>query len=106
MARACRWPSRGATSGVSGGMCATLEAPGLIDTFDAVCGSSSGSANASYTPAGYAQSSSGLCLLSAKGGLVDQRLMLGRELPMATEEIVTSVLQARPHPRRVPGRHT
>jgi hypothetical protein len=38
----------------SGGMCAALEALGLIDSFDVIYGSSSGSMNASYTAAGQA----------------------------------------------------
>jgi predicted patatin/cPLA2 family phospholipase len=86
---------------VSGGMCAALEALGLIDSFDVIYGSSSGSMNASYTAAGQAQSRGGLYAIAAKQGLVDHRRMLRREPPIRTEQIATSLFQAHPHLPRV-----
>lgn len=87
----------GMAGAVSGGMCAALEALGLVDSFDVIYGSSSGSMNASYTAAGQAQSRSGLYAIAAKQGLVDQRRMLRRELPIRIGQIATSLFQSHPH---------
>jgi predicted patatin/cPLA2 family phospholipase len=86
---------------VSGGICAALEALGLIGSFDVIYGASSGAMNASYTAAGQAQSRSGLYAIAAKHGLVDQRRMLRREAPIRTDEIVNSLFHAHPHGPRV-----
>jgi hypothetical protein len=66
----------GMAGAVSGGMCAALEALGLIDSFDLIYGSSAGSINASYTAAGQAQLRAPLYLAAARHGLIDPRRAL------------------------------
>jgi predicted acylesterase/phospholipase RssA len=90
----------GMAGSVSGGMCAALEALGLVDSFDAIYGCSSGSMNASYLAAGQAQLRSGLYAIAAAAGLVDRRRLLRREPPFRTREIVNTLFRDYPHAER------
>jgi predicted patatin/cPLA2 family phospholipase len=91
----------GMAGAVSAGMCVALESLGLIASFDAIYGSSSGALNASYTAAGQASSRAGLYPRAAEARLVDPRRALrGRPL-FRLGEIVNSLLVAHPHDERV-----
>jgi predicted patatin/cPLA2 family phospholipase len=91
----------GMAGAVSGGMCAALEALGLVTSFDAVYGTSSGAINASYTAAGQARSHNGLYAVAAQMGLVDPRRLVRRQSPIRTDEVVDSLFRAHPHAVRV-----
>src|SRR5215212_9129842 len=78
----------GMAGAVSAGMCVALESLGLIDSFDAIYGSSSGALNASYTAAGQARSRAGLYPLAADARLIDPRRALRGRPPFELSEII------------------
>jgi predicted acylesterase/phospholipase RssA len=89
---------------VSAGMCAALEARGLIDSFDVIYGSSAGALNASYTAAGQAQQRLGLYVQATRQRLIDpRRALLGRPA-FRSDGIFASLLLDNPHASDVLGR--
>jgi predicted patatin/cPLA2 family phospholipase len=91
----------GMAGAVSGGMCAALEALGLIDSFDLIYGSSAGSINASYTAAGQAQLRAPLYLAAAQQGVIDPRRALRGRPPFRLAELFTSMFCSHPHASKV-----
>lgn len=91
----------GMAGAISGGMCAALEALGLIDSFDVIYGSSAGAINASYTAAGQAQLCAPLYVAAAQDGLVDLRRVLRALPPFRLAEVFNSLLHAHPHASKV-----
>jgi predicted patatin/cPLA2 family phospholipase len=91
----------GMAGAVSAGMCVALESLGLIASFDAIYGSSSGAMNASYTAAGQARSRADLYPQAAEEGLIDPRRVLRGRAPFRLTDIVGSLFRAHPHDRRV-----
>lgn len=91
----------GMAGAVTGGMCAALEALGLIDSFDAIYGSSAGALNASYTAAGEARSRVHLYLAAARAGIIDPRRVLRGRPPFRLAELFGPFLSAHPHASRV-----
>jgi predicted acylesterase/phospholipase RssA len=81
---------------VSAGMCAALEALGLINGFDVIYGSSAGSLNASSAASGLAQRRALLYVLAARRGHVDQRRVLVGRRPLRLTEIFDSLLREYP----------
>jgi predicted patatin/cPLA2 family phospholipase len=88
---------------VSGGMCAALEALGLIDSFDVIVGSSAGSINASYTAAGQAQLRAPLYLAAAQGGVIRPSRALNGNPPFRLAELFTALFCSHPHAPKVLG---
>jgi predicted acylesterase/phospholipase RssA len=91
---------------VSAGMCAALEALGLVDSFDVIYGSSAGSLNASSAATGQAQRRALLYVLAARRGLVDQRRVLLGCRPLQLAEIFDSLLREYPFSAEVLGTGT
>lgn len=90
----------GMAAAVSAGMCMALEALGLIDSFDAIYGSSAGAINASYTAASQARDRAELYALAARRRVVDpRRAILGR--PPFRLQVLSSLLSEYPHHPRV-----
>lgn len=86
---------------VSAGMCVALESLSLIDSFDAIYGSSSGALNASYAAAGQARCRAGLYPRAADARLIDPRRALRGRPPFQLNEIITLLLETHPHDRQV-----
>jgi predicted patatin/cPLA2 family phospholipase len=91
----------GMAGAVSAGMCVALESLGLISSFDAIYGSSSGAMNASYTAAGQARSRADLYPRAAEEGMIDPRRVLRGRPPFRLSDVVGSLFHAHPHDRRV-----
>lgn len=91
----------GMAGAISAGMCVALEALGLIASFDAIYGSSSGALNASYAASGQVRSRAGLYPRAAQARMVDPRRALRGRPPFGVAEIVNSLLCVHPHDRSV-----
>lgn len=87
----------GMAGAVSAGMCVALEFLGLVESFDAIYGSSAGALNASFTVARQARSRAALYLAAAEKRLIDPGRALRGRPPFRLSEIVHSLLRSHPH---------
>ncbi len=90
---------------VTAGMCAALEALGMLDSFDAIYGSSAGAINASYLAGGRSELCGPLYVLAAELGLVSRGQVIKGAQPFRLAELFGALCRQHEHSPRALGRH-